>query len=171
MKRTKELAIIGVYIALLIGGQFVLGAVSGIEIVTVLLLAFCFYYGIRRSIIVVVCFSLLRCLVFGFFPSVLILYLVYYVIFAVVFGLIGNKYNHTLTPARHVLLVAIGVIMVVLFTALDNIITPLYYGFGRTESIAYATASLSALLPQVLCNILTLSIFTRPLVKLFKVVG
>ena len=93
MKRTKELAIIGVYIALLIGGQFVLGAVSGIEIVTVLLLAFCFYYGIRRSIIVVVCFSLLRCLVFGFFPNVLILYIVYYVVFAVVFGLIGNKYN------------------------------------------------------------------------------
>ncbi|MBQ8177994.1 MAG: hypothetical protein IJ033_02260 [Clostridia bacterium] len=171
MKRTKELAIIGLFVALLIGGQFALSAVSGIEVVTVLLISFCFYYGVRRGVLVGVAFSLLRCLVFGFFPSVLILYLVYYPIFAVVFGLVGQKFNHTLTPKRHVFLVALGVVMVVLFTALDNVVTPLYYGFNKDESAAYAVASLSTMLPQILCNILTLSALLRPLVKLYKRVG
>ncbi len=171
MKKTKELATVGVFVALLIGGQFVLSSVSGIEIVTVLLISFCFYYGIKRGILAGVAFSLLRCLVFGFFPNVLILYLVYYPIFAVVFGWVGIKCKRTLTPKRHVMTVVLGVIMVVLFTAFDNVITPLYYGFNHDESMAYAIASFSAMILQVLCNILTLSVLLRPLVKLYKVVG
>ena len=68
----------GVFVALLIGGQFALFAVSGIEIVTVLFASFVFCFGIVRSLIVGTAFSLLRCFVFGFMPNVLILYLIYY---------------------------------------------------------------------------------------------
>lgn len=49
MRTAKEIALIGVFTALLISGQFVLSGLSGIEIVTVLLLSFSYYFGIRRG--------------------------------------------------------------------------------------------------------------------------
>jgi len=170
MKKTKQIAQIGLFTALLIGGQFALSAVSGIEVVTVLLLSFAFYYGAKMGVAVAVAFSLIRCILFGFFPSVLILYLVYYPLFAITFGLIGKKFDRKLNPKRHVLVVAVGVVATCCFTMLDNVITPLYYGFDYDTAVGYAVASLYTLLPQVLCTILTLAVFLRPLVKLYTVV-
>ena len=69
MKATKDLTIIGLYTALLIGGQLAFFAISGIEIVTLLFTAFVFYFGIIRGMFLATCFSLLRCFVFGFFPN------------------------------------------------------------------------------------------------------
>ena len=126
MSKTKEIALIGVYVALLIGGQVALSAISGIEVVTVLLASFAFYFGIKRSLIVAVAFSILRCFLFGFMPSVIILYLIYYPLFVTIFGLIGNRFKHKATPKHHVLVIMVAVLCVVLFTALDNLITPLY---------------------------------------------
>ena len=169
MSKTKEIALIGVYVALLIGGQVALSAISGIEVVTVLLASFAFYFGIKRSLIVAVAFSILRCFLFGFMPSVIILYLIYYPLFVTIFGLIGNRFKHKATPKHHVLVIMVAVLCVVLFTALDNLITPLYYGFDRNSAIGYATTSLYATLPQVIFAIITLSVFFRPLLKLFEI--
>ena len=72
MRTAKEIALISVFTALLIGGQFVLSGISGIEIVTVLLLSFSYYFGIRRGLLVANAFSLLRCFIFGFFVNVII---------------------------------------------------------------------------------------------------
>ena len=66
MKTAKDIALTGVYTALLIGAQVALSALSGIEVVTVLLLSFCYCFGIARGLAVANSFSLLRCLVFGF---------------------------------------------------------------------------------------------------------
>ena len=78
MKTAKEITVIGLFVALLIGGQFVLSGISGIEIVTVLIVSFCFYFGVFRGVIVATAFSLLRCFIFGFFPNVIVLYLIFY---------------------------------------------------------------------------------------------
>ena len=170
MKKTKDIALIGVYTALLIGGQLALFAISGIEVVTVLLLSFAYYYGVKRSMIVVIAFSILRCFLFGFFPNVIILYLIYYPLFVIIFGAIGNGFKRAVNPARHVIVVAIAVLCTLLLTALDDVITPLYYGMDNVQIKAYAIASLYTVMPQVLCTIITVSTFFRPLLKIFKVV-
>lgn len=169
--KSKEIALIGVYVALLIGGQFALSAVSGVEIVTLLTVGFAFFYGVKRTLLLTLAFSLLRCFLFGFFPNVIILYLVYYIIFSFAFGGIGNLFKHKLNPKRHVLVVIVGVVFVLFFTALDNLITPLYYGMDRELCFAYATTSFYAMLPQILCNVITLSLFLRPIIKLFDAIG
>lgn len=170
MKTAKEIALIGVYTALLIGGQFALSAISGVEVVTVLFLSFAFYYGVKRAVVVAVAFSLIRCFLFGFFPSVIILYLVYYPLCALIFGGLGNLYGHKLNPKRHVLVIVVAVFTTILFTLLDNVITPLYYGMKGEALKGYLYASLYAVALQCLSTILTLSVFLRPLIKLFQVV-
>ena len=47
MNKTKWIVRVAMCVALLIGGQLALTGISGIEIVTVMLLSFCFCYGIR----------------------------------------------------------------------------------------------------------------------------
>ena len=64
----KELAFIALMTALLIACQLALSAVQGVEVVTVLFLSFCYSFGVRRGLVVANCFSLLRCLLFGFSP-------------------------------------------------------------------------------------------------------
>ena len=61
MKTAKDIALIGVFTAMLIGGQLVLSGIAGVEVVTVLLLAFSYYFGIIRGLFVANVFSILRC--------------------------------------------------------------------------------------------------------------
>ncbi len=168
MSKARDLALIGVYTALLIGGQFALHAISGVEIVTLLAFVFAFCFGIRRGILVAVAFSLLRCLVFGFFPPVLILYLIYYPLFMTIFGALGNRYWHELNPKRHVLVIFIAVLMTIFFSLLDGLITPLYYGFGKTEWKAYLVTSLYTAVPQILSVILSMAIGGRVILKALR---
>lgn len=86
----KRLAYIAVTCALLIGGQLALSSVAGIEIVTVLLLCFSFCFGVKCGVLCAVAFSLLRCFIWGFYPATVALYLIYYPLFALLFGLLGK---------------------------------------------------------------------------------
>ena len=122
MRTAKEIALISVFTALLIGGQFVLSGISGIEIVTVLLLSFSYYFGIRRGLLVANAFSLLRCFIFGFFVNVIILYLVYYNFFVVVFGILGAKFKKELNMKLLVLIVIIASLPQVICTVLTVIL-------------------------------------------------
>lgn len=168
MKTAKDLALIGIYTALLIGAQFALSAISGVEVVTVLFLSFCFCFGIVRGMIVANAFSLLRCFIFGFFPAVLILYLVYYNIFAVVFGLLGKRFKGEAGVGETVVTVFTAIVMTAFFTALDDVITPFYYGFNFNAAKAYALASLAAMVPQIICVTVTVAILFPALVKVFR---
>ena len=167
MRAAKEIALNGVFTALLIGGQIVLSGISGVEIVTVLLLSFSYYFGIRRGLFVANAFSLLRCLIFGFFPNVIILYLVYYNLFVLAFGLLGIKLKKELNLVIHIILVIAACIMTIIFTGLDDIITPLYYRFSIDAMRAYALASLTAVIPQVICTIVTVSFLLPILNRVF----
>lgn len=167
MRAAKEIALNGVFTTLLIGGQIVLSGISGVEIVTVLLLSFSYYFGIRRGLFVANAFSLLRCLIFGFFPNVIILYLVYYNLFVLAFGLLGIRFKKELNLVIHIILVIAACIMTIIFTGLDDIITPLYYRFSIDAMRAYALASLTAVIPQVICTIVTVSFLLPILNRVF----
>ena len=168
IKKTKDIAIIGVYTALLIGGQVVLSAVSGVEVVMILLLGFAYYFGVKRGALVASAFSILRVLVFGFFPNVLILYLVYYNLFVLVIGALGKIFNRDTSPLKHVIVVIVALVLTLAFTALDNLITPLYYGFNKEAWSGYLGTSLYALVPQLMCTLITVSLLFRPLVKMLS---
>lgn len=168
MKTAKEVAAVSIFTALLTGGQFVFSAVAGVEIVTALLVCFCFYFGVKRGLWVANAFSVLRCFIFGFFPTVIILYLIYYNLFAVVFGLIGLRFKREFSVRALVVSTLSAVIMTVLFTVLDDIITPLYYGFTLSVAKAYALASLTAMIPQIICAAVTVALLFPVLIRLFK---
>lgn len=141
---------------------------SGVEIVTVLLLTFCYYFGTARGIFAATAFSLLRCFIFGFFPTVIILYLIYYNLFAAVFGALGLKLKRETGLKQFTILIISAVLMTALFTGLDDIITPLYYGFAREAAKAYAAASLAALIPQTVCVVVTVGSLFLPLSHVFS---
>lgn len=157
MKVAKEIAFAGIFTALLVGAQFVLSWISGVEVVTVLLLGYSYCFGVKRGLLVANAFSLLRCLIFGFFPNIFILYLIYYNLFVTVFGLLGFKFKRELNVRIHVLIIVTACIMTAAFTGLDDIVTPVYYKFSAEAAKAYALTSVTALVPQVVCTAITVT--------------
>ena len=87
----KECAYIAVFVALLIALQLALTAVPGVEAVTVLFVSYAYVFGWKRGMAAATAFSLLRQMVFGFYPVVLILYLLYYNGMAALFGTMGKR--------------------------------------------------------------------------------
>lgn len=168
MKKTKFIVRIAMCVALLIGGQLALTGISGVEIVTVMLLSFCFCYGIRQGVAIATTFSLLRCLVFGFQINVIVLYLVYYNLFAVFFGWLGKRFAGKVSFAKTVLVVVFAALFTVCFTLLDDIITPLMYGFHKKAAMVYFLQSLYAVIPQTICTVVTVSVCFHPLTKVIK---
>lgn len=232
---SKEIAYIAVTCALLLGGQFVFSFVMGVEIVTIILVCFSYTFGARRGVVCAVCFSLLRCLIYGFYPTVVILYLIYYPMLTLVFGLLGKCRNlssplcaaivnilliaictacavcyfadivkvakafavtikillwviFSLCAAliivydciyfsrlkgkseilKVVLLASVGAVMTAIFTLLDDIITPLFWGYTPLTALAYFYSSFTAMLPQIICTIVTVCTLFLPLSAVFK---
>lgn len=168
MRTAKDITLPAVFTALLLGGQFVLSGISGVEIVTVLLLSFAYRYGIRQGLVVANAFSLLRCFIFGFIPNVLVLYLVYYNLFVLVFGAVGNLFAKEYSIKKHVVVIVLSLVMTIAFTMLDNVITPLMYGFLPNVWEAYFIASLYTLIPQLVCTFVTVLLIFPVLTKILK---
>lgn len=169
-KTARELAYVGVMTALLIAGQVALAGIGGIEVVTVLFLSFCVVFGVRRGLAVATAFSLIRCLIWGFFPTVIVLYLVYYNLFAVVFGLIGAKVNRLKPILAISVLIVSASVMTVFFTMLDNVITPLFFGMTLKGAKAYFMASLPFMIRQTACACVTVAALYFPLYKTFSLI-
>ncbi len=168
MKSAKSIALAGVFTALLIGGQFVLSGISGIEVVTVLLLTFSYKYGVRQGLLVANAFSLLRCLIFGFVPNVLVLYLVYYNLFVIVFGCMGNLFGREYGVKKHLAVVFVAVMMTAAFTLIDDVITPLMFGFTYDAARAYFFTSFYTMVPQLICTLVTTVLLFPTLFKLLR---
>ena len=168
MNSAKKIILPGVFTALLIAGQLVLSGISGIEVVTVLLLTFVYKYGIGQGLLVANSFSLLRCFIFGFIPNVIVLYLIYYNIFVLVFGFLGKVFRHEYSIKKHIMVVVVAVVMTALFTILDNVLTPLIYGFTANAAKAYFVASLYTVMPQIVCTFATVLIIFPGLLRLLK---
>lgn len=232
---SKEIAYIATTCALLLGGQFVFSFVVGVEIVTVILMSFSFVFGARRGVICAVAFSLLRCFIYGFYPTVVILYLIYYPMLALIFGLLGkckNLSSPLCAVVVNILLVALaatcavcyfadiikvakvyaitikvllwvifslctalcviydciyfsdlkaksdilkvvliasaGAVMTASFTLLDDVITPLFWGYTRLTALAYFYSSFTAMLPQIVCTVVSVCTLFLPMTAAMK---
>lgn len=155
-------------VALLIAGQMALSAISGVEIVTVMLLCLCFCYGVRTGVAIATTFSLLRCFFFGFQVNVIVLYLVYYNVFALFFGWLGKRLTGKITIPKMGVIVVSAVVFTVLFTLLDNVITPLIYGFHGNAAKVYFIQSLTAMIPQSVCAAVTVLLLFAPLTRIIR---
>ena len=223
----KKVAVCAVSVALLVALQFPFSMVPGVELVTVLLLCFCYAFGVFMGLITATSFSLLRCIIFGFDPSVVLLYLVYYNLFAVLFGILGKKtippwlcfvifsivaavsayfavvglpisilyqmsvtimlwvafaisvcmiiayavlliINKGKTGRRIASVTAIAAVCTICFTLLDDVITPLMYGYTFNAAMGYFVRSLYTMVLQTLCTIISVALLFQPLVTVFK---
>ena len=81
---------------------------------------FCFCYGISHGIAVATTFSLLRCFVFGFQIQVIILYLIYYNLFALFFGWLGAHLTGKNALPETAIVVAFAVVFTAMFMFLPN---------------------------------------------------
>ena len=168
MQKTRWIVRVAICVAMLIGGQLALSGLSGIEIVTVMMLCFCFSYGIRTGIAIATVFSLLRCLIFGFQVNVIVLYLVYYNLFAVYFGWLGTKLTGKISLLGNAIVVGSAMVLTVLFTLLDDVITPLIFGFHANAAKVYFLQSLYAVIPQTVCSMVTVTVLFSPLTKIIQ---
>ena len=155
-------------VALVIAGQVVFSFVPGVEIVTVSFVAYSFVMGARRGTLAATAFSLLRGLVFGVFPTVLVLYLVYYNLLALCFGLLGVKRRAGVKTLPWLVLIACA--CSVGFTLMDNVITPLWYGYSAKATRAYFLASLPVMCSQVICTAVSVAFLLIPLTKAFSLI-
>lgn len=171
MNKTKFVVRVAMCVALLIAGQLALSSVTGIEIVTVMLLSFCYCYGVRHGIAIATTFSLLRCFVFGFQINVIVLYLVYYNLFAIFFGWLGGHFTGKNALLRTVVIVVAAVVFTALFTLLDDVITPLIFGFNENATRVYFYQSLAAVIPQTICAAVTVTLLFHPLTRVIKKVN
>ena len=161
-------AVVAVFTALLLAAQYALWFVKGVELVTVLLLVFSYRFGVRCGVLSAVAFSLLRCLLFGFFPNVVLLYLLYYPLFAACFGVLGNALHHRTGVRVQMLLTVLAVLLTALFTLLDDALTPLLYGYTKEAALAYFLASLPTMAVQTVCAAVTVLLLFRPLFFVLK---
>ena len=168
VRGVKYVAITAVFTALLLGAQYALWFVKGVELVTLLLLVFAYRFGVKCGVLSAVAFSLLRCFLFGFFPSVILLYLIYYPLFAALFGLLGNVFSRHVTFRIVLLLTAAAAVCTACFTLIDDVITPLFYGYTRDAALAYFVASLPTMGVQTVCAALSVGLLARPLLSLLN---
>ena len=168
MQKTKFIVRVAICVALLIGVQLALSAISGIELVTVMMLCFCFCYGIRTGVTIATVFSLLRCFVFGFQVNVIVLYLIYYNLFAVFFGWLGTRFTGRISFAKQVIIIASSMGFTLCFTLLDDVITPLMFAFHANAAKVYFLQSLTALVPQTVCTLVTVSVLFTPLTRVIR---
>ena len=178
----KNLAVMAVMAALLIGAQFALSFVAGVELVTLLLCAFCVVFGVKRGVITAVAFSVLRCLIFGFTLNVVVLYLFYFPTLAVVVGFYGKLINKTFAvdknPVKRVLnaksvivfigLIAIVAAMTCLFTMVDNIVAPFIMGFSATSAKIYFINSLPVMLTHMISTTVSVALLFFHIYKAMK---
>lgn len=169
LRASKECAYLAVFVALVIAAQLCLAFIPGVELVTVLFVAYAFAFGAKRGTVAATVFSLLRQLIYGFVPIVLILYLIYFNLLAALFGAFGKRVKNSVRSLWW--LTAIACLCTVCFCVLDNILTPLWYAYTKAAAHAYFLASLSVLLPQVVCTAVTVALLFLPLERVFRLVA
>ncbi len=168
MSPAKKIVLPSVFTALLIGGQFVLNGVRGVEVVTVLLLSFAYRYGIKQGLLVANAFSILRCFIFGFYPVVIALYLIYYNLFVMAFGAAGNFFGRRYGIKAHVAVVILAALTTFSFTLIDDVLTPLVYGFSLNAAKTYFYASIPTAVTQTVCTVITTAFLFPVLIKVLK---
>lgn len=168
VKSAKEIACAGVTVALLIGGQYSLAMISGVEIVTAIFAVYCLVFGVLNGVVVGTAFSLVRCFVFGFFPQVIMLYLIYYNLFAIAVGFIGKIVKQRAKWFIIIVLTCVCVLLTLLFTVIDNALNVFFFGLTLSALKIYVAQAIPVLIRQIACVAVTVPLFYFPLKKIFK---
>ena len=167
-RSAKECAYIAVFVALVIASQFAFAAVPGVELVTVLFVAYAYVFGCVRAMAAATAFALLRQFIFGLMPTVLILYLIYYNLLALCFGGLGRAVKN---PVKGLVwIIGAACVCTVCFTLLDDCITPLYYAYSAKAARLYFYASLPVMGTQTVCAGVSVALLFLPLQKAFGIV-
>lgn len=162
VRSAKEVARTAVFVAALIGAQYALSAVPFVEVVTLLFVCYAYVFGAWRGVVSALVFALIRQLIFGFYPVVLILYLVHFSALSVVFGALGK--GRRLQGWKLLLVaVALATVMTACFTLLDNLLTPLWYAYTPRAAKIYFNASLPFLFGQSVCAALSVGVLFFPI--------
>lgn len=164
-RSAKECAYLATFVALAIAAQTVLAVLPNVEVVTVLFVSYAFVFGVRRGMLAATAFALLRQLVFGFYPTVLVLYLVHFNMLSLTFGLLGKNKKRGFW--QFILVVIIACVCTCAFTAFDNILTPFWYGYSERATKAYFTASVPFLISHVISVAISVSVLFLPLTRVF----
>ena len=164
VRPAREIARTAVFVATVIGAQYALSAVPFVEIVTLLFACYAYVFGMERGILCAVAFAFLRQLLFGFYPVVLALYLTHFSFLSLVFGMLGERCPQN-GWRRLALVVAVAVVCTVGFTLLDNVLTPMYYGYSQRAAKMYFRASLPFMLGQSVCVAVSVALLFIPLTK------
>src|SRR5690554_6818074 len=106
---TKKIALIGLFAALLVGGQLALSGVPNIEVVTLFIILFCYAFGLELSIIAVFIFCLIEAFVFGLNTWV-VAYFIYWPLLTFTTSFL-NKFGYK----KNIAYIFLGVIMTVMF--------------------------------------------------------
>ncbi len=94
---------------------------------------------------------------FGILAGLLVLYLVLWAV-----G--GRRAGQGREAAS---LAALAAMCTVCFTLLDDVLTPLFYGYSFDAAVAYFYAGFFAMLPQTICTVLSVLLLFYPLRKVF----
>lgn len=167
IKTAREIAFSALFVALVVGAQFVLSAVPGIELVTVLFTTYAFVFGIKRGMLAATAFSVVRQFVFGFFPNVLILYLVYYNALALCMGALGKIGE---LKKGFVGAIVLACVCTVGFHLLDCLLTAIIGGYSDAARQIYFSAMLPVMFTQTVCAAVTVGALFLPLGKIFLLV-
>ena len=163
----RNLVFTALYAAILITDQQVFSTIDGIELVTPLFLGFCYVFGTDGYFLAVV-FALLRCLVFGFSPAVILLYLLYYPAFCWNIIFVKRHLKQLKGLRLDLVLSLLAFADTILFTLLDDLITPLIHGFSKAVWLAYFMASLPVAISQSVLAFLSTGILILPLLSVLQ---
>ena len=161
----KECAYLAVFVALVIALQVVFAMVPGVELVTVMFVSYAFVFGWKRGMIAATVFTLLRQVIFGAYPTVLVLYLVYFNLLTLVFGLWGAKIKKPIRALPWVVIAAC--FATACFTMLDNLLTTFWYGYSQRAREVYFMASLPVMTSQIICSAASVAVLFIPLQMVF----
>ncbi len=167
MKTTKEIVLVALFISLLIAVQVALSVVVGVELVTVLMVSFFIRFSPRLSFGVVNGFVLLRCVIFGFFPQVVILYIIYYNFLALVFTRFKFS-NKQLKAINYIIITVTAVLCTAVFTLLDDVITPIMFSYSQSMTKAYFVSSLIPMAMHCACVGITIPLLLPVLNKVYS---
>ena len=162
----KECAYIAVFTALVIALQVAFAAVPGVELVTVSFVAYAFVMGYVRGMVAATAFSLMRQILFGVDLKVLVLYLVYFNLLCLCFGLLGK--GRKVEPRVLPIVVAAACLATAAFNLLDGVLTPLWLGFSGRGWRMYFMASLPVMAGQILCSAVSVALLFVPIAKVFS---
>jgi hypothetical protein len=145
----KEIAYISVMCALLVGGQAAMSFVVGVEVVTLLLLTFSYCFDVKCGMLAAIAFCLIEFLIWGFYPAYVLLYLMYYPLFALLFGLLGKIKDEVYNNAPVWLFCVVNVVLAAIFV---GCVLCLYFDLIKISRLYKSTITALLWAIAVLCG-------------------